>query len=321
MATDRGLIDSKRKAIIALFLYAIRLGRGGNKRMVDMSLRTALALDSEQPMWDRAKPLIMKLSNTRGPPSLNWLITLASPYMSWHDEPYDGDMVTRWATMASEVPYIDEVGQSVIDALLHIASVDSLRPHIPVGIWTWLKKQPSLPPMCSGRSRGSSGDVVRQVRALGDIEIIKSYMALVWSEWDYIDDQESGGFAEMEDSIRKDFGGIGMWGHRQDLIRRLDRILVQLDRGQDRLKQYKPSLGIHHIPRAKTQYSKLKEVLLEVDVEAMDGLARKPLRSIFLGLLTPMDTHRISLDFCMCSDSTIICLEHMLLFRPSTWFV
>ena len=84
--------------------------------------------------------------------------------------------------------------------------------------------------------------------------------------------------------------------------------------GLDRLQQHKPSLDIHHIPRAKTQYSKLKEVLLEVDVEAMNALARKPPRISFFGLLTLTDIHRISLDFRMCSASTVICLEHMLLF-------
>jgi hypothetical protein len=106
-------------------------------------------------------------------------------------------MVAGWAVAASAVPYTEEAGQSVVDILLHIASVDSLRPHIPTGIWTWLNKRPSLPPKCVGRSRGSSGDVVRQVRALRDTEILKSYLLLVLSEWDCIDDQQPGGLAEM----------------------------------------------------------------------------------------------------------------------------
>jgi hypothetical protein len=65
--------------------------------------------------------------------------------------------------------------------------------------------QPSLPPECSGRSRGSSADVVRQIRGLGDIEILKSYLLLVWSEWDHVGDEQSGGLAEMQISIREDF--------------------------------------------------------------------------------------------------------------------
>ena len=33
---------------------------------------------------------------------------------------------------------------------------------------------------------------------------------------------------EMKTSIRKDFGGIGMWGHRDDLIKHLDFIHGEL---------------------------------------------------------------------------------------------
>ena len=153
--------------------YRDRLARvRGHAVSTNMSLRAAMLLNSEEFIWHHAKPLIMRLSNTQSPPSLDWIITLASPHVSWHDEPYDRNMVARWAKAASAVPYTEEVGQNVVDVLLHIASVDSLRPHIPVDIWRWLKNQPSLPPECSGRSRGSSGDVVRQVRALGDIEIL-----------------------------------------------------------------------------------------------------------------------------------------------------
>ena len=304
-SVDRNRIRSKRKAIIALFPYAVRLGQSGKQRMVDMSLRAVMVLYSEEYIWRRAKPLIMKSLNTQSPPSLDWLITLASPHVSWHDEPYDGEMVARWAAAASALPYTEEVGQSAVGVLLHIASVNILQPHIPTGIWTLLKKQPTLPPECSGRSRGSSGDVVRQVRALGDIEILRSYLLLIWSEWDHIDDQPSGGLIEMEISIRENFSGIEMWRHRQDLVKRLDHVLGQLDRGLDYLQQHKPSLDTHHVSRAKTQYSELKAVLLEVDVGAMNGLSRKPPRLIFFGLLTPTDAYRIPLGFRMCSASTV----------------
>ena len=315
MATDRGLIHDKRKAIITLFLYAVRLGRSGNQRIVDASLRAAMALNSKQPVWGRAKPLIMKLSNTQGSPSLNWLIALEPP---WHDEPYDENMVTR---RVGAVAAVITALQSMVYALLTTVPIDSLRPYIPIGIWAWLKKRVSPLPKCSVRSRVSSGDVVRRVRALGDVDILKSYLLLIWSEWDPIDDQQPGGLAEMEVSIREDFGGIEMWRHRQDLIKRLDHILGQLDMGLDHLQQHKSSLDTDHIPLAKAQYSELEEVLLEVDVEAMDTLARRPLRSIFLDLLTLTDAHRISLDFRMCSASTVIYLEHVLLFQSSTLFV
>ena len=290
--------------------------------MVDMSLRAAIALDSEEFTWHRARPLIMRLSTTQNHPSLDLLIILASPHVSWYKEPYNKNMVARWAAAASALPYREDVSRSVVDTLLHIASVNTLRSHIPVCIWAWLKEWPSLPPECPGRSRGSSRGVVRRVRAIGDTEALESYLLLVWSEWDHIDDQQSGGLAEMGASIRAEFGGIAMWRHRQDLIKRLDHVLGQLDGGFDHLQQHKPSLDTHHTSRAKTQYSELKAVVLDVDVEAMNTLARKPPRSIFFGLLTPTDTYRIPLDFRMCPASTVpvICLEHLPLFRPTTWF-
>ena len=254
--------------------------------MADMFLRAAVVLNSEGLIWHHAAPLIMGLSGTQIPPSLNLLIILASPHLDWYSTAYDGNTVARWAKAASAVPYAEDVGQSVVDALLHIASVDSLRPHIPVTIWTWLKRQQSLPPECLGRSRGSSEDVVRQVRTLGDTEILKSYLLRVWSEWDSVD-QRFGGLTEMKVSIREDFGGIAMWRDRQDLMERLDRILGQLDGGLDHLRQHKPRLYFDHIPRAKTQYNELKAALLEVDVETMNGLARKLLRFFFRST----DTH------------------------------
>ena len=188
----------------------------------------------------------------------------------------------------SRKSHTEEVRQSIVDTLLHIASIDLLRPHIPDDIWTWLKNQPSLPPECLGRSMGSGGDVVRRVRGLADIEILKSYLLLVWSEWDCIDSQESGGLAEMQVSIREDFSRIEIWRDREDLIKRLDYVLEQLDGGLDDLKQHKPSLETDHISRAVAQYSGLKRVLVEVDAGVTNGLARKPLQ---VDLFRSTDTH------------------------------
>ena len=296
-------IRSKRKAISALFPHVLRLGRSGGQGIVDMFFRTVMASNSDEFIWDRAKPFLMRLSKTESPPSLDWVIAITSPHAPWHTEKYDGNMVGGWAKAVSAVSYTEEVGQSVVDALLHIASVDSLRSHVPIDIWAWLKNQPPLPPQCLGRSRGSGGDVVRQVRALGDVEILKSYLLLVWSEWDCLDSQESGGLAEMQVSIREDFNGIEMWRHREDLIKRLDDILEQLDGRLDGLKQNKPGLKTDHISRAVAQYSELKRILVEVNAEAMNGLAGKFPRLILFCLLTPTDTHRIPFDFPVCSAS------------------
>jgi hypothetical protein len=64
-------------------------------------------------------------------------------------------------------------------------------------------------------------------------------------------------------------------------------------------------------------------MLLEVDAEAMNSLARKPPRLIIFSLLILTDTHRIPLDIHVCSASpmSVIYLELLLLFRPTTWLV
>ena len=99
-----------------------------------------------------------------------------------------------------------------------------------------------------------------------------------------------------------------MWRHREDLIRRLDHVLGQLDR-PDHLQQRKPTLDNDQISESKAQYSKLRAVLLKADVEAMGALprnlARKSPRLIFFGLLTPTDTYRIPPDLHVRPASTM----------------
>ena len=137
------LIYSKRKAISALFPYALHLGRSREQGMVDVLFCAAVALDWDRIIWNHAEPFLMRLSNTQNLP-LDWITTLLSPHAAWNTEKYDGRVVARWADAVLAVSYTEEAGQSVVDMLLHIASVDLLQPHIPDSVWAWLKKQPSL---------------------------------------------------------------------------------------------------------------------------------------------------------------------------------
>ena len=189
----------------------------------------------------------------------------------------------------------------MVDTLLQIASMDSLQPHFPVGVWVLLKKLPSLPSFCMGRFLGTTECVVRRVRDLGDVEILKSYFLLVWSEWDIL---HSGGLPVVRGSIREDFSGIGMGRHREDLIERLDHVLGQLDEGSGHSLQPQ---------RIKREYKELKEILLEVDQEATDVLTCTP-----SDLLTPVGTHRVALDIHLCAPAPVpivACLQHSL-FAP-----
>jgi len=237
---------------------------------------------------------ITALFEEASPGPRNQVVTLMSPHAHWRFEVSNKNTVTWWAVAVLAVPYTEEVCRIVVDTLLQIASNDRLQPHIPIEIWAWLKKQPSLPPICRGRQEGTTGPVVRRVREFRDVELLESYFLLVWSEWNLI---YSGGLPEMRTSIREDLGGIGMRRHREVLIGRLDHVLGELDRGLEHLKQHNPTLYENHILVAKERYGVLKEELLETDRKALKILTRTPFRLTNLfDLLTSLDIHRIPLD-------------------------
>ena len=274
-AGDPDPIVSKRMAICALLPYAIFLEQGGQQETVNAITHAARASASHWFM-DPTRLYVTTLYQRPNPPRLNRLITLISPHVDWRFTAHGQNEVVKWAAAASVVPCTEEVSQSVVDTLLQIASIDHLRPHIPIETWVWIKKRPSLPPVCSGRYLGTALDVVRCVRGLGDLEILKSYLLLVWSEWDSLWDGE--GLKEMETSVREEFGGIGAWSHREDLTDRLEHVLRQLGQGSDYLTQHNPWLGNIYAEQAKEQYRKLEGVLVDMNRETMDTLNRAPLK-------------------------------------------
>ena len=291
---SRGGTWNKAKAVAALFPYTVWRERGGDNRMLDAWLAV---IRDEQGRGYTAQPIV-RLFGEEDFDFPNWIVTLVAPYARW--ERVSTNALHRWVAAAFAMPSTDEVGQTVVDILLQIASDRTLLPYIPVSTWAWLKKRPSLPLRCRGRCVGKVDYVVRRVRQLRDVEILESYFLLVWSEWDGIDGDAC--FSEMRTSIREDFGGIGMWRHREVLIERLDHILGQLDTGLEHLKQQNPYLREDGIQKARKQYGKLKKLLLEVDREAMEILTRTPFIYSF-DLLTQAVVHRIQLDFRLCIPS------------------
>ena len=255
-------------SVVILFSCAIHLEQSGEHKMIDVIVLVVKISGTIFP-WDRIGAEVAALFDESSPRSLDRAITLISPYVPWHE--YTGIAVARWAVAVSAVPYSEEVGQSVVIALLRISSQLHLQPHTPVNVWAWLKERPPLLPVCQGRSDGSSDSVVRQVRGLRDIEILKSYLLLVWSEWDYL---LPDGCLEMQALIREDFGGVGMRCHRDDLIEHLDHVQEQLDRGVEYFQQHKPRILEHDIQQAKEQYEGLKNILVDVDKTAMGTLTR-----------------------------------------------
>ena len=249
---------SGHKAIATLFPYAVRLEQSGKPEMADAILRLFGTYRQARLRWSRIKSHITSFFDKSIPPSLNRVIILTLPYIG-HDVYADPTtVVSRWIAAASAVPY-SEVDQNMTEALLMVSYDKSMRPLIPVNIWAWLNKRLFLPPTSLGRSLASRGHVVRHIRKLGDIEILKSYFLLVWSEWQFHGDHC---LTEMEMSIREDFGGILMQGHRGDLIKHLDFIHGELDRGLDHFRRYWPRVGENRLQVQKEQYGRLKDALL-----------------------------------------------------------
>jgi hypothetical protein len=269
---DRHQLRYRRKAIDALLPYAVQRERDGKPEMFNAYLCAIRASGKRNYPWRHIASHADRLLCEASPRA----IVLASPHVPWYY--LTGDSVQRWATAVSGIPYTEEVGQSVVDALLHIASESKLLPHIPVGVWSWLTKRPSLPPFCPGRYIGTQVCVVQAVRALKDVEILKFYLLLVWSERESI---WSDGFDEMCTSIREDLGGIGIGHHRADLIQHLDHVLGQLDRGSGYRQQ---------------QYEKLEKLLLEAERRASS-----PMIMLF-SELTLAKTRRISRNVYVCSS-------------------
>ena len=139
---DRNRIRSKGKAVIALLPYAVWWERGGDNRMTDACLAVIKILKAS---WyvGRWITVLLDEADLEFP---SRVMMLVSPYARWWSVS-NTNTVTRWAAAALAVPYTEEVGQSVVDALLQIASEGRLQPFIPVDIWAWLKKRPSLPPI------------------------------------------------------------------------------------------------------------------------------------------------------------------------------
>ena len=253
-SNDSDLIISKRKAINTLFPHAIFLEQGGRQGMIDAILRTARVSDSKTSncgkfMWHHVMLYISRLFEKRSPAYLDRVITFIAPYVPWNGAFNNRIPVTRWAAAASTIQYTEEVGQAVVVALFQIAFIDLLRPHIPIGMWGWVKKQPPLPTIYSGRLDATRATVVAYVRRLGDIDILKSYLFLIWTDRCIF---HSNSLHEMESSIREDFSGIGMEHHRKDLLDGLNHILGDLD--LERVKR-----------EVETQYTKLRDLLLEID--------------------------------------------------------
>ena len=255
----------KCKAIGTLFPYAVRREQGGQHDIFDTLMLAARASASIF-AWHPVRRNVTAVFDGSSPPSLNRVIALTLPYiLLYHGRRCSEEIIIRWRAAVATIPYSEEVGTSVAEELLHILFYrPDLLPLIPVDMWALLKKRPALPPVDSIRPRKPHPAAARYVRGLGDIEIFKSYLLLAWSEWEGVD-----GVDEIETLIREDFGGIGMWCHRDDLIKRLDDVQRRLGSGLDHIKWYRDDIGEGDIQVWKEQYGQLKSALVEMNTSSL----------------------------------------------------
>jgi hypothetical protein len=283
--------------------------------MLDAFLHAARRSKKQEFAWRRVGQYASGLFHEASPRTL--ILVLPFLHRDWLT---DGeDLIRQWAVAVHTIPYTEEVAQSVVDTLLQIASKEELLPCIPIGVWSWLTKCPSLPPICSGRYVGTCVNVVKAVQALKDIEILKSYFLLVWSEWNLPscplpDDTINrpgliyrlfrrpphtryafDGFSDMRASIQEDFGGIGMGHHRADLLRHLDHVLGQLDRGLEYLKPHNQQFDEDRLHGMKDQYQNLRDMLLEM-IGSTSSPTVTPLR-----ISTPARVHAGSHTTLLCA--------------------
>ena len=212
---------------------------------------------SQRPVWNRTVPTFL---NRASPLT----IVHVSPHVEFESitwtEQERKELISQWATAASKVPRTEAAARDVVQTLLWTASFYPSM--IPTGTWGWLKKRPILPPDCKGRTMGSEDHVVRHVQGLGDIETLKSYLLVIFSEWDSI---YPSGYRPICLAVGIRFHGDRMTRHRKDLVERLDHVLGQLDRGLPYLRLHKPRYVEKFFLEAKEQYTSLRKMLLEMD--------------------------------------------------------
>jgi len=291
MMAEAGFPDelhSKSKAVATLLPYAVWQERDGQPEILDTLLRAVRAsgrLDFVRWHTDRFAATMFSEATPRA-------IVLVSPHINWLT--HEVGLVQRWIAAVPLVPYTPEVVQSIVDVLSQIACHRELLPLVAINISSWLTKRSCLPLVTLRRCLGANPIFFMVVRRLKDTDLLKSYLILLWSEWNPL---RRGTFGQVRISIREDFGGTGMGHHRADLIQRLDHVFGQLDRGLEHLNQHNPDLNEDSVRCMRDQYGKLKDILLEMNVEAT---ARTSFPTVMLLCRLTQAGHTQNLAQCLC---------------------
>ena len=241
------------------------MAEDGDTKLLDEVL-LAISRTSQGSSWVRSHigPFIEQELSTWDSDVRVRIVMRALPYVedAWfHIEDKDF-FVELWRSVPEDLEYTPEIGQSVVQVLLRMACAYQWRPHIK-RVWRWLKRRPQLPPVCRARSMCCNDlGAISKVESLKDIEILKGYLIVVWSEWDWLAPWVCSYMCAV---IRKRFGGERKKGHRGELRGRLLHIQKQLDLGMDHLRNQGSEMPAAYLQPTKEAYEALLVTLSEVE--------------------------------------------------------
>ena len=255
------------KPLASVLSYAVKTAEDGNAGLLDEIL-LAVSRSSQGSSWVRSHigPLIDQMLSTWDSDVRVRIAVHALSYVedAWFHAANKHIFVVRWVSAASRLEYTPEIGQSVVEVLLRMACMYHWRPHITREAWRWLERRPQLPPVCRARSLCCNDlGAISKVESLGNIEILKGYLIVVWSEWDWLAPWVC---SYMCTVIRKHFGGEREKGHRDELRDRLLHIQNQLDLGLDHLRKLGSEMTAACFQPTKEAYEALMETLSEVGI-------------------------------------------------------
>ena len=243
------------------------MAEDGDTRLVDEIL-LVISHTSQGSSWVRRhiSPFICQMLSTWDSDVRVRTAVHALSYVedAWFHNADKSTFVNLWMMAASYLEYTPETGQSVVEVLLRMACVYHWRPHITKEAWRWLKRRPELPPVCRARSLCCNDlGAISKVESLKDIEILKGYLIVVWSEWDWLAPWVCSYMCAV---IRKRFRGERKKGHREELRDRLLHIQKQLDLGLDHLRSQGSEMPGDYLQPTKEAYEALLETISEVEL-------------------------------------------------------
>lgn len=261
--------DSKKpadKPLASILPYALTKAEGGDPSLLDEIL-LAVRRFPQEIGWVRSSigPMVYETLSGWDSGLPTRAVLCALPYLehTWFHIEDKEDFIDNWLSAAARLEYTQEIGRNVVEVLLRMASVYQWRLHITLEAWRWLKKRPQLPPVCLARSsccKDLGG--VSAVKSLNDPELLKEYLVVVWSEWDWLAPWVC---SYMCTAVRESFGGEEMQVHRDELRGRLLTIQKRLDLGLGNLRKEGSEMPDDYFQSTKEAYEGLLETLSEME--------------------------------------------------------